>query len=130
MEIFVCFHGIEHLEHAVQAWKPRLEGDIDRIERVQRRATIISFGFEKLEYEERLKRFNLTKLKDRRVRGDLIEIFKVISSRDSFNWTKPLNIKKNWKFLDRLRVCAEIISVCAENHFVHVKETVSVLGKL
>jgi hypothetical protein len=54
-----------------------MEADIDRIERVQRRATRIPFGFEILEYEERLKRFNLTTLKDRRVRGDPIEMYKV-----------------------------------------------------
>ena len=35
-------------EYAVQAWNSHLEEDIDRIERVQRRASIIPFGFEKL----------------------------------------------------------------------------------
>ena len=45
-----------HLEYAVQAWNPHLQGEIDKIERVQRRATRIPFGFEKLVYEERLKR--------------------------------------------------------------------------
>ena len=34
-----------HLEYVVQAWNPHLEGYIDRIERVQRRATRIRFGF-------------------------------------------------------------------------------------
>ena len=28
-----------HLEYAVQAWNPYLQGDIDKFERVQRRAT-------------------------------------------------------------------------------------------
>ena len=43
-----------HLEYAIKAWNPHLQGEIDKIERVQRRATRISFGFEKLVYEERL----------------------------------------------------------------------------
>ena len=40
-----------------------MQGDIERIERVERRATTISFGFDKLENEERLKRLRLTTLK-------------------------------------------------------------------
>ena len=39
-----------HLKYAVQAWNPHLQGSIERIERVKRRATIIPFGFDKLEY--------------------------------------------------------------------------------
>ena len=35
---------------------PHFQGDIERIEKVQRRATRIPFGFDKIEYEERLKR--------------------------------------------------------------------------
>ena len=66
-----------YLEYAVQAWNPHMEADIERIERVQRRATRISFGFEILEYDERLKRFNLTTLRDRPVRGDPIEMYNV-----------------------------------------------------
>ena len=37
----------------MQAWNIHLEGDIDRIERVQRMATRIPFGFKKLENDER-----------------------------------------------------------------------------
>ena len=46
------------LVYAVQAWNPHLQGHIDKIERVHRRATIIPTGFEKLEYEDRLKRLS------------------------------------------------------------------------
>ena len=45
-----------HLEYNVQAWNPHLQGDIDKIERVHRRAIRIPTDFEKLEYEEKLKR--------------------------------------------------------------------------
>ena len=34
-------------------------------------------------------------MKDRRLRGDLIEMFKVISIRESIEWVKPLNLKRN-----------------------------------
>ena len=40
-----------HLEHDVQAWNPHLQGDINKIERVQKTATRISTGFSRLEYD-------------------------------------------------------------------------------
>ena len=66
-----------HLEYAVQTWNPHLIGDIEKLELVQRRALKIPDGFENLSYGERLRRLNLTSLKDRRIREDLIEMFKV-----------------------------------------------------
>ena len=52
-------------ENAVHAYNLHLQGYIDRIKKVERIATRIPFGFEIPEYEERLKRFNLTTFKDR-----------------------------------------------------------------
>ena len=96
MERSVCLSSkATHLEYAVQAWNTHLQGDIERIERVQRKTTRIPFGFDKLEYEERLKKLNLTTLKDRLLRGDLIEMYKVICVRESIKWVKPLNLRKN-----------------------------------
>ena len=43
------------LEYAVQAWNPYLQGDINKMERVDRRTSRILTGLEKFEYEERLK---------------------------------------------------------------------------
>ena len=39
-----------HLEYAVQAWNSHLHGDIEKIERVQKRATRIPIGSDKLEF--------------------------------------------------------------------------------
>ena len=54
-----------------------LIGDIEKLELVQIRALKIPEGFENLRYSERLSRLNLTSLKDRRAREDLIDMFKV-----------------------------------------------------
>ena len=70
------------LECSVQAWNPYLQGDIDKIERVQRRASRIRTSFEKIENENRLKikRLSMTTFKNkveiskRIVRGCSIEI--------------------------------------------------------
>ena len=82
-----------HLEYDVQVLNPHLQGDIHKIERVQIRATRITLGFAKLQYEEMLTRFSLTTLKDRRLRGDLIKVNKVTSSRKSINIIERLSKK-------------------------------------
>ena len=84
-----------HLKYAVQAWNPHLQVFIDKIERVQRRANRIPTDFERLENEEILKRLSLTTLQNRRMRGDLIETYKVLKDRESIEWVKPLNLRKN-----------------------------------
>ena len=43
-------------------------------------------GFCSLTYEERLKRFDMFSLKDRRIWGDLIETFKILNNIDKLNY--------------------------------------------
>lgn len=66
------------LEYAVQAWRPHLRKDIELIEKTQRRATKMIKGMGNKTYEDRLKLLQMTTLETRRVRGDLIEVFKII----------------------------------------------------
>ena len=70
------------MEYAVQAWSPKLKKDIIKLERVQRRATKLIPSIANLTYEERLRRLNLTTLEDRRRRGDMIEVFKILKGLD------------------------------------------------
>ena len=72
-----------HLEYAIQAWCPYLKGDIEHLEKVQRRATKLISGYSKLSYEHRLRKLNLTTLHTRRQRGDLIEAYKVITGKEN-----------------------------------------------
>ena len=67
-----------HLEYCVQAWRPYLKKDINLIEKVQRRATRMIPALHKMPYELRLKELKLTTLETRRLRGDLIEVFKIL----------------------------------------------------
>ena len=43
-----------HLEFASTVWNPYLKGDIEKLERIQRKATKIPTSISGLEYEERL----------------------------------------------------------------------------
>jgi hypothetical protein len=70
-----------HIEYANQVWSPILKKQETVIENVQRRATRLLPGFKDLTYEERLKKLNLPTLKYRRYRGDMIEMFKILTCK-------------------------------------------------
>ena len=67
-----------HREYSLQVWNPRRQKDIQKIEELQRRAPrMIAAGTKR--HDERLRRCKMLSLEDRRIRGDLIETFKIIN---------------------------------------------------
>jgi len=83
-----------HLEFAIQAWSPQYEKDKKLMEGVQRRATKLVRDIRDWEYEERLKEFGLTTLTDRRQRGDLIEVHKIMTDEEYCN-SEMFNVSHN-----------------------------------
>ena len=77
-----------HLEYCIQTWRPHLQKDIDLLERVQHRATKMIATFGSLTYEDRLLRLKLTTLETRRLRGDLIEVFKILKGFEDVDYSK------------------------------------------
>ena len=56
--------------------------DIECIEKIQRRATKLVHGFDKMPYEQRLTALGLYSLQRRRLRGDLIETYKILTGKE------------------------------------------------
>ena len=67
-----------HLEYGQAVWAPHLIKYRNMIENVQIRATKLVDGLSQLDYKERLQKINLPSLEFRRMRGDMIEVFKHI----------------------------------------------------
>ena len=67
-----------HLDYASSVWSPYKIKHIEAIENVQRRATKQLPKLSKLSYEDRLKKLNLPTLAFRRIRGDMIECYKIM----------------------------------------------------
>ena len=84
-----------HLEYAVSFWSPSAKSNIATLERVQRRATKLVNSLRKVPYADRLKHLNLLSMEDRRLRGDLIQTFKIINGLDKIDLINGINYAKS-----------------------------------
>jgi len=79
-----------HLEYAQSVWNPFLNSLINDIEKVQKRATKMISSCKRMSYSERLQKLKLPTLKFRRVRGDMIEAYKIMSRKYDAQVLPPL----------------------------------------
>ena len=77
-----------HLEYAIQAWCPWTDSDIDLLESVQKRVIKMVSGLKSTTYEDRLAEVGLTSLVDRRRRGDMIEVWKILHGKENVEKAK------------------------------------------
>ena len=84
-----------HLEYAVQFWSPSMRKDIERLEKVQARATKLIPSVRHLSYERRLEKLNLYSLEKRRIRGQLIETFKMLKGIENIDYNKLFTLSNN-----------------------------------
>ena len=86
---------LPHLEYAVQFWSPSLRKDIERLEAVQARATKLIPSIRHLGYVRRLERLNLYSLEKRRLRGQLIETFKMLKGVNNIDYRHLFTFSNN-----------------------------------
>jgi len=77
-----------HLKYAIQAWSPYHK----YLEKVQRRATKLVKGIGSMPYSKRLDELKLTTLEKRRLREDLIEVYKLLTGRENIDHTAILQL--------------------------------------
>ena len=70
------------LDNCKQAWPPYSEAGKNKLEQVEKRAVNMVAGLRGRAYEEKLREVGLTSLHNRRVRGDMIQSFKILNDVD------------------------------------------------
>jgi len=70
-----------HLEYANSVWNPHRLGPIKYQEKVQMRATKLVITIKNLTCKDRLKRLKLPTFKYRRIRGDMIEVYMILTNK-------------------------------------------------
>ena len=83
------------MEYCIQAWKPCRKKHIDKLERIQRRATKTIPELRDLSNENRLLQCGLTTLETRRLRGDQIEVFEIVNGYEDVDRNMFFKLKES-----------------------------------
>jgi len=84
-----------HLEYSVHFCSPYLRKDVIKLEKVQHRATKLIRVLRNKSYEDRLAELNLFSLEKRRLRGDMIEVWKIISGHENLDRSYFFELQEN-----------------------------------
>ncbi|KAF2368251.1 Reverse transcriptase domain [Trinorchestia longiramus] len=101
-----------HLKYAVQLWSPTLQKDINKMEKIQRKATKMIPELHNLSYERRLQRFQLISLEQRRLRGQILRPLSISTaltmslwkgfSKETVTYDSEITAKNNYGETSRL----------------------------
>ena len=108
-----------HLEYATLVWSPMYKKDSITLENVQRRATRLVNSLSIRTYEDRLKILGHPTLEYRRLRADVIQVYKILNQIDQVDIDKSFNMSelstrgnslKIFKPRSRLKVRSSVLS--------------------
>ena len=108
-----------HLEYATSVWSPMFKKDSITLENVHRRATRLVNSLSGRTYEDRLKTLGLPTLEYRRLRADVIQVYKILNQVDRVDIDKFFtmselstrgNSLKIFKPRSRLKVRSSVFS--------------------
>ncbi len=88
-----CTYVRPKLEYGAVIWNPFNDKEIAEIELVQRNATRLIPQIKTLHYKQRLSAIGISSLRDRRLRGDLIQFFKIYKGLNIVNWVNPISTR-------------------------------------
>ncbi len=86
---------LPHLQYCIQFWSPSLIKDINRVEKIQARATKLIPEMRHLSYANRLQALGMSTLKARHIRLDLIQIYKILHGVDNVDYAKYFTYNAN-----------------------------------
>ena len=110
-----------HLEYAVQFWSPHLRRYINKMERVQIKATQMIREIRNHSYQQRLKNLELISLIQRRLRGQLIEVFKYLNILKNVS---PICLFFNdWTLNNGNKLLVERFNSSVAQHFLSINIT-------
>jgi len=75
-----------HLEYCTSSWSPHYVKEKELLEKVQHRFTRMFPDLIKLPYLQRLRELKLWTLEERRIRSDLIEVYKIINGLSTISF--------------------------------------------
>jgi len=78
-----------HLDYCSFVWSPYLKKEIEALEKVQKRATKILPQLKHINFSDRLKACKLPILHYRRIRGDMIETYKILTGKYDIETAPP-----------------------------------------
>jgi len=110
---------------SLSVWNPHHQSLIEKLEKAQKRATKLLINVKKLHYEERLRRLKIPTLKYRRIRGDMIELYKIFAGKYDNNTTEWITgkcIEKQHRPVRTPRITTRVI-ITRFNHSPHGLKT-------
>ena len=110
-----------HLDYACCIWSPYKQKYKDALENVQRRATKLINGMRDMSYPDRLRKLKLPTLAYRRIRGDMIELYKLIHGNYDRNRSNIINLYKDHNKLNE-RTRGHMWKICHERSRLNLRK--------